>query len=25
VTLTVRLQLVGTAGDHLAIDVAGRY
>jgi hypothetical protein len=25
VTLTVRLQLVGTAGDHVAIDVAGRY
>jgi hypothetical protein len=25
VTLTVRLQLVGTAGDHLAIDAAGRY
>lgn len=25
VTLTVRLALVGTAGDHLAIDVAGRY
>lgn len=25
VTLTVRLALVGTAGDHLAIDAAGRY
>jgi hypothetical protein len=25
VTLTVRLQLVGTAGDHVAVDVAGRY